>query len=202
MKYSNRAKRLVAEDDEEDPIADLPQTIIFVSRPRTAEILRRYLGSSFLPHPVAASALHSHLSQVERLKAIEEFEARRVRVLVSTDLGSRGLDLKQVKLVINWDLPLDFKEYVHRVGRTARGTNAEGVSVSLIAENDVECLLGIEEKLGTKMEELAMPEEKVLEYLNPVSKAKREAQMVSLHFLQLLSLGGLKGFAFAFGRNN
>ncbi|KAG0140921.1 hypothetical protein CROQUDRAFT_99429 [Cronartium quercuum f. sp. fusiforme G11] len=178
VKYSNRAKRLISEADEKDPVEEIPQTIIFVTKPRTAEMLRRALDSDFLPYRIPSSALHSNLSQMERLKAIEEFEERRVRVLVSTDLGSRGLDLKQVRLVINWDIPLDFNEYVHRVGRTARGGgDGEGVSVSMVGENDVECVLKIEEKMNKKMEELVMKEEVVLDYLNPVSKAKREAYL-------------------------
>ncbi|EGG04388.1 uncharacterized protein MELLADRAFT_53003 [Melampsora larici-populina 98AG31] len=158
-------------------LTDIPQTIIFVSKPRTAEMLKLAFNSDFLPFKIPACSLHSNLTQIQRLKAIEDFEERRFTILISTDLGSRGLDLKQVKLVINWDIPLEFNEYVHRVGRTARGVLSDGVSISLVAENDVDCVLGIEEKMGLKMEELMMKEDKVLEYLNPISKAKREAYL-------------------------
>ncbi|KAH9813237.1 P-loop containing nucleoside triphosphate hydrolase protein [Melampsora americana] len=177
-KYSNRIKRLITEEEEmKDPVIEIPQTIIFVSKPRTAEMLKIAFDSDFLPFKIPACSLHSNLTQIQRLKAIEDFEERRFTILISTDLGSRGLDLKQVKLVINWDIPLDFNEYVHRIGRTARGIQSDGVSISLVAENDVDCVLGIEEKMGMKMEELVMKEDKVLEYLNPVSKAKREAYL-------------------------
>ncbi|CAH7682063.1 P-loop containing nucleoside triphosphate hydrolase protein [Phakopsora pachyrhizi] len=181
VKYSNRAKRLIGEDEEDDPILNLPQTIIFVSRPRTAESIHLMLESSQLPYQIPSRCLHSNQSQNKRLESIREFEERKVRVLVSTELGSRGLDLKQVKAVINWDLPLDPNEYVHRVGRTARksrtGGDEDGISISFVCERDLKVVLRIEERIGMKLEEIKLEEEKVLEFLNPIKKADREAQL-------------------------
>ncbi|PLW12328.1 hypothetical protein PCANC_17127 [Puccinia coronata f. sp. avenae] len=180
MKYSNKAKRLIDEDEEPDPVSNLPQTIIFVSKPRVAEQLHLLLDSSHLPYPIKSRSLHSNLSQIQRLDAICEFEERQVPVLISTDLGSRGLDLKQVKLVINWNVPLEPNEYVHRVGRTARrnqGGEGNGASISLVTEHDIECVLKVEEHIASKLELIDLKEDKVLEYLNPISKAKREAEL-------------------------
>ncbi|KAI7960003.1 hypothetical protein MJO29_005071 [Puccinia striiformis f. sp. tritici] len=180
VKYSNRAKRLINEDEEADPVSNLPQTIIFVSKPRVAEQLHLLLDSAHLPYPIPSRSLHSNLSQMERLNAIREFEERQVPVLISTDIGSRGLDLKQVKIVINWNLPLDPNEYIHRVGRTARrnqGGDGHGISISLVSEHDVDCVLKVEEQIDNKLELIDLKEDKVLEYLNPISKAKREAEL-------------------------
>lgn len=180
VKYSNKAKRMIDEDEELNPVSNLPQTIIFVSKSRVAEQLHLLLESPHLPFPIKSRSLHSNLTQLKRLDAIREFEERQVPLLISTDLGSRGLDLKQVKVVINWNLPLDPNEYIHRVGRTARrnqGGEGDGVSITLIGENDIQCALRIEEQIGHKLESIEMKEEAVLEYLNPVSKAKREAEL-------------------------
>ncbi|MBW0495189.1 hypothetical protein O181_034904 [Austropuccinia psidii MF-1] len=180
IKFSNRANRLINEDDEPDPISKLPQTIIFVSKTRTAEQLRLLFDSSQLPHPIPSRSLHSNLGQIQRLDSIREFEERQVPLLISTELGSRGLDLKQVKAVINYDLPLNPDEYVHRVGRTARknqGGEGDGISISLVGEHDVQCVLKIEKHIDGKLEEIKFSENRVLDYLGPVSKAKREAQL-------------------------
>jgi len=97
-------------------------------------------------------------------------------VLISTDVGSRGLDIEEVALVINWDVPSEPEEYTHRVGRTARKGRG-GVAVSFVTERDEEKVLKIEARINTKLSEMALPEEQVLEKLNAVSTAKRLANM-------------------------
>jgi len=97
-------------------------------------------------------------------------------VLVSTDVGARGLDIEDVAMVVNWDMPNEPEEYTHRVGRTARAGKG-GLAVSFITERDEERVLKIEERIKTKLTEMDLPEGKVLEKLNAVSTAKRLANM-------------------------
>lgn len=125
-------------------------------------------------------------------------------MLISTDVGSRGLDIEEVALVINWDIPSEPEEYTHRVGRTARKGRG-GVAVSFVTEKDEERVLKVEARISTwadvfrvldkilidvladeKLSEMVLPEEQVLEKLNAVSTAKRLANMV--RFVSILRL--------------
>jgi len=97
-------------------------------------------------------------------------------VLVSTDVGARGLDIADVAMVVNWDLPDEPEVYTHRVGRTARAGRG-GIAFSFVSENDENRVLKIEERIATQLVEMEFPEDKVLEKLNKVSTAKRQASM-------------------------
>lgn len=96
---------------------------------------------------IRATALHSRLTQRERLTSLSLFRAYVVPVLVSTDVGARGLDIDDVAMVINWDMPMEPEEYVHRVGRTARKGRG-GVSVSFVTERDEVRVQKVEERIG------------------------------------------------------
>jgi ATP-dependent RNA helicase DDX49/DBP8 len=148
----------------------LPQCILFVSRCKTAA----HLSAVFTELDVPNTPLHSHLTQKQRLASLDRFRASGVPLLIATDVGSRGLDIPAVQVVINWDLPREPDDYIHRVGRTARAGKG-GVAVSIITEGDVDLISAIEARVGAKMEELPLPEEKVLEGLNRVSTAQRMA---------------------------
>ncbi|KAI9001394.1 DEAD-domain-containing protein [Trametes punicea] len=158
--------------EEEDVIQQPPPTIIFCTRPRTAAYLTHLLQTLH----IRATALHSRLTQRERLSSLQLFRASVVPVLVSTDVGARGLDIEDVAIVVNWDIPAEPEEYTHRVGRTARAGKG-GVAVSFVTEHDEERVLRVEERIGTKLTEMDLPEEKVLEKLNAVATAKRVANM-------------------------
>ncbi|TIA86450.1 hypothetical protein E3P99_03682 [Wallemia hederae] len=123
--------------------------------------------------------LHSYLSQSERLHSLSLFRSGIIPVLVATDVGSRGLDIPEVAMVVNYDLPRDPNDYIHRVGRTARA-GREGWSVSFVAERDEELVKAIEEHTGVVMQEHAMQENKVLEDINKVFTARRLAS-VAMH---------------------
>lgn len=181
-----------AEDDDDDDASDseaernyrttdtglrirhtVTPTIIFVSRCETAELLTRTLNELGLP----TLALHSRLSQSTRTHNLQTFRRGPNRhILISTDVGSRGLDIPEVELVVNFDIPRAWEDYIHRVGRTARAGRL-GYAVSFIGERDIDLLTGIEDKIGLKLKELEMPEERVLEKLNRVATAKRVASM-------------------------
>ncbi|KAL1691731.1 P-loop containing nucleoside triphosphate hydrolase protein [Schizophyllum commune] len=160
----------VLPDDEVPPPP--PPTIIFCHKPRTAAYLTLLLQTL----GIRSTALHSRLTQRERLASLGLFRAAVVPVLVSTDVGARGLDISDVALVVNWDVPGEAEEYTHRVGRTARA-GRHGVAVSFVTERDEERVLKVEERIKTKLEELVLPEEAVLSKLNAVSTAKRLANM-------------------------
>ena len=88
------------------------------------------------------------MTQRERLTSLSLFRSSVVPVLVSTDVGSRGLDIEEVALVINWDVPSEPEEYTHRVGRTARKGRG-GVAVSFVTERDEGRVLKIEARIST-----------------------------------------------------
>jgi ATP-dependent RNA helicase DDX49/DBP8 len=127
------------DDSPEQP----PPTIIFCARPRTAAYLTTLLQSL----SIRSTALHSRLTQRERLSSLSLFRAAVVPVLISTDVGARGLDIADVAMVINWDMPKEPEEYTHRVGRTARAGRG-GVAVSFVTERDEERVLKIETRIS------------------------------------------------------
>jgi ATP-dependent RNA helicase DDX49/DBP8 len=150
-------------------------TIIFVNRTSTANLLEHLLRS--LSHRV--TSLHSGLAQADRTNNLARFRANAARILVCTDIAARGLDIPSVALVINYDLPRDPDDYVHRVGRTARA-GRKGVSVSLVGQRDVGLVQAIEERVGRQMEEYVeegvnVESRVVRDALNVVGDKKREA---------------------------
>jgi ATP-dependent RNA helicase DDX49/DBP8 len=152
-------------------------TLIFVNKTQTAELLRRTLR--LLSHTV--TSLHSQLAQHERQNSLGRFRAEAAKILVATDLASRGLDIPVVSLVINFDLPQSPEDYIHRVGRTARAGRS-GMSISFVTERDVLLIKAIEERVGTEMPKLedeeGVSEKKVLEAMKEVGEARRMAVMM------------------------
>jgi ATP-dependent RNA helicase DDX49/DBP8 len=133
-----------SETKDDDEVIQPPPTIIFCTRPKAAAYLTEFLKTL----SIRATALHSRLTQRERLTSLDLFRAYVVPVLVSTDVGSRGLDIDDVAMVVNWDMPVEAEEYTHRVGRTARRGRG-GVSVSFVTERDEENVQRVEERIGT-----------------------------------------------------
>lgn len=149
-------------------------TIIFTNKTQTANLLERTLR--LLDHRV--TSLHSRLPHQERVSNLARFRAGAARILVATDVASRGLDIPSVDFVVNYDLPRDPDDYIHRVGRTARA-GREGLCVSFVGVRDVELVKGIEARVGRVMEEFeeegVVVQKRVLEALNEVGDKKREA---------------------------
>lgn len=111
---------------------------------RRLALLLRALGLGALP-------IHGQMSQPKRLAALSKFKAGERPILVATDVASRGLDIPHVDLVLNFDVPMNSKDYVHRVGRTARAGRS-GRALTLVTQYDVEQFQKIEALTGTKME--------------------------------------------------
>ncbi|KAL8806833.1 MAG: hypothetical protein Q9182_001093 [Xanthomendoza sp. 2 TL-2023] len=149
--------------------------IIFCNRTATANLMERLLRS--LNHRV--TSLHSLLPQSERTSNLARFRAAAARILVATDVASRGLDIPAVDLVINYDVPRNPDDYIHRVGRTARA-GKKGAAITLVGQRDVQLFLAIERRVGATMgayeEEGVNIETRVIrDGLKDVGVKKREA---------------------------
>jgi ATP-dependent RNA helicase RhlE len=118
------------------------QVLVFTRTKRGADRLTRHL----VQDGIRAAAIHGDKSQNERTRTLLSFKRGTVRVLVATDLASRGLDIDQLPHVVNFELPLVPEDYVHRIGRTGRAGN-EGDAISLVCLDEREQLSGIERLL-------------------------------------------------------
>ena len=136
---------------------------------RKLAIILRNLGFVAIP-------ISGQMSQPKRLGALTKFKAGDCSILICTDVASRGLDIPSVNLVINYDIPTNSKDYIHRVGRTARAGRS-GRAISMVCQYDVELYQKIEELIGKKLNEFPAQQEEVLLLLEQVSEAQRLATM-------------------------
>ena len=126
--------------------------LIFTStKSNVSKIVRKLKGNDF-----SIEGISSDLEQREREEVLSRFRSRRTRVLVATDVISRGIDIKDIHLIINYDVPGDAEDYVHRVGRTARA-EATGVAITLINEDDMIRFQRIEKLIESKIIKLPVP---------------------------------------------
>ncbi|XP_063691641.1 probable ATP-dependent RNA helicase DDX49 [Bolinopsis microptera] len=144
--------------------------IVFTHSCKSAQILT--IGLKKLGFP--CTALHSQMNQNLRLSSLAKFKCGVVKILVATDVASRGLDIPTVSYVVNYNTPSAPTDYIHRVGRTARA-GAGGCAVTIITQYDIERLQAIEAAIGTQLEETTMSDEESVKILQPVSLAMREA---------------------------
>jgi ATP-dependent RNA helicase RhlE len=126
---------------------DMRQVLVFTSAVRTAD----NLTGKLIKNGIQAASLHGHLSQTARLETLQRFKAGKLRVLVASDLASRGIDIQQLPIVINYELPRSPKDYIHRIGRTGRA-GAVGKAISLICPEDQHHFGIIQKKMGKKVE--------------------------------------------------
>jgi superfamily II DNA/RNA helicase len=102
--------------------------------------------------------ISSDLEQSDREKVLQSFKSKNTRVLVATDVISRGIDIKDIELIINYDVPGDAEDYVHRIGRTARA-ESEGVAITLINEHDMFRFKKIEQLIDNEILKMEVPPE-------------------------------------------
>ena len=102
--------------------------------------------------------MHSDLKQAQREEVMYEFKAGRINILVATDIVARGIDIDDIRLVINYDVPHDSEDYVHRIGRTARANN-DGVALTFVNEKEQTNFKSIENFLEKEIYKIPVPEE-------------------------------------------
>ena len=105
--------------------------LIFCSTKIGAKQLSRELKSANL----AVEDIHSDLDQATRTRVLNEFRSKKLSILVATDVLSRGIDIEDIDLVVNYDVPNEGEDYIHRIGRTARA-ESKGMAITLVNEND------------------------------------------------------------------
>lgn len=127
--------------------ATLHQAVIFTATKRGADKLAKTLSAK--GH--ASAALHGNMNQSQRKRTVDRMRQGGVRLLVATDVAARGLDIKGISHVINFDLPKVAEDYIHRIGRTGRA-GASGTAVSLVGPDDWSKLSGIERLTGRKLD--------------------------------------------------
>jgi ATP-dependent RNA helicase RhlE len=120
----------------------MEQVLVFTRSKIGASRLASYLDR----RGVSTSAIHGDRSQQERTRALEAFRGRFVKVLVATDVASRGLDIENLPYVVNFELPYEPQDYIHRIGRTGRA-GASGTAISLVSPDEVEELRGVQRLL-------------------------------------------------------
>jgi ATP-dependent RNA helicase RhlE len=127
---------------------DWRQVLVFVKTKHGAN----RLAGQLLREGVEADAIHGNKSQNARTRALAQFKAGEMRVLVATDIAARGLDIEALPHVVNYDLPHVAEDYVHRIGRTGRA-GSEGEAVSLVSHEDRPLLAAIERLMNRKVEQ-------------------------------------------------
>jgi len=133
---------------------DLDSILVFSSTKRKVTEIVRSLKKT----GIAAEGISSDLEQKEREDVLMRFRSRRTRVLVATDVLSRGIDIKDINLIINFDVPGSAEDYVHRVGRTARADKT-GIAISLINEHDMDKFDKIEKLIEEEVLKIPVPPE-------------------------------------------
>ena len=146
-------------------------TLVFTRTKRGADRLVQRLGAS----SIRAEAMHGNKSQAQRQRTLVGFRAGRTKVLVATDLAARGIDIDDIRLVVNYDLPNVAETYVHRIGRTARA-GATGRAVSLCSREERPHLIGIERLIKCRIPKLTGPGGTVIEVTEPVEDENRRRQ--------------------------
>ncbi len=137
-------------------IADKPDynsILIFCS----TKVKVNELARSLKKNNMSVEPISSDLEQTDREKVLQGFKARRTRILVATDVLSRGIDIKEINLIINFDVPHDAEDYVHRVGRTARA-DATGVALTLVNEKEMGKFHEIEKLIEREVIKLSLPQ--------------------------------------------
>ncbi len=146
---------LNTEQDKFDTLADLytsiaaGQSIIYCSSKKKVTWLTEQLTNAQYP----VSSIHGEMTQNDRDIVMREFRKGETRVLITTDLLARGIDVQQVSLVINYDLPRDKESYIHRIGRTGR-YGRKGWAINFVMQSDSRNLQDIESFYNTQIEEM------------------------------------------------
>ena len=128
--------------------------VVFCGRKQDVKQLARELQQA----KMKVAEIHSDLEQDKREEVLQGFSSGRIPIIIATDILSRGIDVDTIDLVINYDVPHDGEDYVHRIGRTARA-EADGIAMTLVSEREQNLFADIEQLLGKPVEKVAVPEQ-------------------------------------------
>ena len=131
----------------------LSSIIIFCSTKSSTKTLNRELKKL----KISSEEIHSDLEQKEREEVLRQFRNKKLNVLVATDILSRGIDIEDIELVINYDVPNEGEDYIHRIGRTARAAS-KGAAFTFINEKEQRKFYQIEQLLGEPVPKAKLPE--------------------------------------------
>lgn len=132
---------------------DIDSVLVFSSTKKNVKTIT----GDFKKAGLSVAAIHSDLEQKEREAVLSDYRNRKFQVLVATDILSRGIDIEGIGLIVNYEVPADAEDYVHRVGRTARA-DATGVAITFVNQYDIPALKKIEELIGTVIHKIPNPE--------------------------------------------
>jgi superfamily II DNA/RNA helicase len=135
-------------------LKDFQSVIVFCSKKQNVKQLTQELKRAKL----SVEEIHSDLDQTKREQVLLDFRNKKLKVLVATDILSRGIDIEDIDLVINFDVPNDGEDYVHRIGRTARASN-EGTAYTFVSEKEQQKFAAIETLLEKSVTKAQVPEQ-------------------------------------------
>ncbi len=149
---------------------DLKRVIIFSGSKQKVKQIAQSLNQK----QINCGQMHSDLEQAERDEMMFRFKSGQIDVLVATDILARGIDIDDIAMVINYDVPHDAEDYVHRIGRTARA-DRDGVAITFVNDDDIYFFQQIEKFLGREVEKMPLPESlgKGPDYTQQATKPKR-----------------------------
>merc|ERR1711956_58985 len=145
----------MGEDWKLDTLSDLYETVTITQAVIFCNTRRKvdWLTDKLTARDFTVSAMHGDVDQAQRDVIMKEFRSGSSRVLIATDLLARGIDVQQVSLVINYDLPQNNENYLHRIGRSGR-FGRKGVAINFVTEDDERMLQDIQRFYNTVVEEL------------------------------------------------
>jgi len=151
------------------------RVIVFAS----SKLKVKEVTKAFLRIKLNVGEMHSDLEQSQRDQIMREFKSGRINILVATDIVARGIDIDDIRLVINYDVPHDSEDYVHRIGRTARA-NHDGCAITFVSEKEQTKFKAIEDFLGKSIYKIPVPEELggAPEYNPKTTKGKTKKRFV------------------------
>jgi ATP-dependent RNA helicase RhlE len=154
--------------------AAVESTLVFTRTKSDADVITRKLREAGL----SVAEMHGDFQQKERVKALDQFRQGHAAILVATNIAARGLDIEGISHVVNFDVPDEAEDYVHRIGRTAR-VQAEGVAWTLVTPQDEPQVSAIEYLLGKKIERVRLPDfdyaVPIPDWSKPSAKVQRRA---------------------------
>ena len=151
-----------------------PQRVIIFS---SSKMKVKELTKTLRKMKFNVAEMHSDLEQSQREEVMREFKNGKVDILVATDVVARGIDINDIRLVVNFDIPHDPEDYVHRIGRTARGTNGEGLAITFVGKEEQAAFKRIEDFLGQSVYKIPIDPKfgEIPEY-KPEEKPKKQGR--------------------------